>query len=189
MVNMLKVLTAVVILLAIIGLAMLGKKLLRALIFRTAKTHNNESKFIEIVLGLLVIIIALTNYIRQTPEGDWVMAIGALLFFVGGIIQLLARKQLYDDKTQEDRLGTEFAAGQTGLYSKIRHPSKLALLLILIGFCLALKSYWALGILFVLFFPSMLYRISQEEKALLDKFGNRWQAYKSDSKKLIPGIL
>ncbi len=189
MVNMLKVLGAVIVLLIIIGIAMLGKKVLRALIFKTAKTPSNESLWIEYIAGILVIGIAVANYLRQDPEATWIMGIGVLIFFLGGLFQLIARRQLHDDKTFEARLSSGFEAAQTGLYSKIRHPSKSALLLIMIGFCVSLGSWWALGLLVVLFFPSMLYRISQEDRALLDKFGDRWMAYKSDTKKLIPEIF
>ena len=59
----------------------------------------------------------------------------------------------------------------------------------LLGICLSMGSYWSLGLLFVLFLPSVLYRISQEEELLLDEFNDRWLAYKEDTKKLIPYIL
>jgi len=189
MVNMLKILVAAIVLLAIIGIGMLGKKLLRALIFKSAKTPSNESKVLEIVTGLLVIIVSIANYVNKEPEATTTMWIGVLIFFLGGLLQITARKYLYEDKTFEERLSSGFEAAQTGPYSKIRHPSKSALLLIFIGLCLALGSWWGLGLLVVLFLPSVLYRISQEERALLDKFGERWMEYQSDSKRIIPGIF
>ncbi len=189
MVNMLKVLGAVIVLLLIIGIGMLGKKLFRALIFKTAKTPSNESTVLEFVTGLLVIGIAIANYARKEPDANIIMWVGTLILFLGGILQLVARRQLYEDKTFEERLSSGFEAAQTGLYAKIRHPSKTALLVILIGLCLSLGSWWGLGLLAVLFFPSMLYRISQEERALLDQFGERWIEYQSDSKRIIPGIF
>ena len=189
MVNMLKILAAAIVLLIIIGIGMLGKKLLRALIFKTAKTPSNESKVLEIVTGLIVIGIAIANYVRKEPEATIIMWAGVLVFFLGGVLQFVARRQLYEDKTFEERLHSGFEAAQTGIYSKIRHPSKTALLVILIGLCLALGSWWGLGLLAVLFFPSLLYRISQEERALLDQFGERWMEYQSDSKRIIPGIF
>jgi protein-S-isoprenylcysteine O-methyltransferase Ste14 len=189
MVNMLKILAAATILLIIIGFGMLGKRLLRALIFKTAKTPSNESTILQIATGLLVVGIAIANYARKEPDANIIMWVGVLVFFLGGILQLAARKQLHDDKTFEERLVSGFAAAQTGLYSKIRHPSKTALLIILAGLSLALNSWWGLGLLIALFLPSMLYRISQEERALLDKFGERWMDYKSDSKRIIPGIF
>jgi len=168
---------------------MLGKKVLRALIFKTTKTPSNESLWLEWVTGIVVVGIAIANYARKSPEATTTMWIGVLVFFLGGILQFIARKQLFDDTTFGERLSSGFEAAQTGLYSKIRYPSKSALLLMMIGFCLSLGSWWGIGLLIVLFFPSMLYRISQEDRALLDQFGDRWLAYKSDSKKLIPEIL
>jgi len=189
MVNMLKVLVAVVILLLIVGLAMLGKKVIRSLRFRSAKTPRNESLVLEWITGLLVVGISIANYVRQDPAGTWVMGVGAVIFFLGGLLQLTARKQLYEDATFEDRLSSGFSAAQVGLYSKLRYPSKTALLLLLIGLCLSVGSWWGLGLLAILFFPSLLYRISQEEQVLQDKFGERWIAYKADTKTIIPGIL
>jgi len=189
MVNMLKVMAAAIILLTILGIGMLGKKLARILIFRTAKTQNNESLWLEIITGILVVGIALANYTRNEPEATITMGIGALIFFLGGLLQLTARKQLHEDKTFEERLSAGFSAAQTGLYAKIRYPGKSALLLLMLGLCLALGSWWALGLLMILFFPSLLFRISQEERALLDKFGDRWLDYRQETKKLIPGIF
>ncbi len=189
MVNTLKVLIAVIVILAIIGIALLGKKVLRALIFKTARTPSKESTWLEIIAALLVVGLSLAHYISQMPETAVTMWIGLVIFFLGGLLQLIARKQLYDDKLFEDRLSSGFDAAQTGFYAKIRHPSKSAMLLMLLGFTFAMDSLWALVLLIVLFFPAVLYRVSQEERALLDKFGDRWMSYQSDTKKLIPGIL
>lgn len=186
---MLKVLVAVIVLLIIIGIAMLGKKIVRSLIFRSAKTKNSESIWLEVVTGLVTVVVAFAYYWRNEPDATIVMWLGVLVFFLGGLLQLICRKQLNDDRTFEDRLSSGFEAAQTGLYTKIRYPSKSSLLLLLIGLCLTLGSWWGLGIILILFFPSVLYRISQEERALLDRFGDRWLAYKSDTKKLIPEIL
>jgi len=189
MVNMLKVLIAVIILLVIIGIALLGKRLLRALIFKTAKTPHNESLWLQLITGLIVIALALAFYGQKKPDATIVMWIGILIFFLGGLLQLIIRKKMHDDKTYEDRLSSGFEAAQTGIYGKLRFPSKSALLLLVFGWCLALGSMWGITLFIVLFFPSILYRISQEEKALLDKFGERWIAYQGDTKKIIPGIL
>lgn len=189
MVNMLKVLVAVTILLIIVGIALLGKKLRRALIFKTATTPRNESLWMQWITGWLVAIIAIANYLRNTPDATIIMWLGLLVFFTGGILQFYARKQLHEDKTFEERAKAELNAATTGLYSKIRHPSKSALLLLLAGLCITTASWWALGLLLALFLPTLLYRISQEERALLDQFGDRWMAYQSDTNKLIPGML
>lgn len=189
MVNMVKVLAAVTILLAIIGIAMLGKRILRALIFRTAKTSSNESTVLEWVTGVLVVGLSFAYYANQKPISDPTMWVGIVIYFAGWILQFVARRQLYDDKTFESRLRSGFDAAQMGLYAKLRHPSKAALLLIMIGLCFSLGSIWALAVLIFLFLPSVMYRISQEDQALIDQFGERYMSYKEDTKRIIPGVF
>ncbi|MEM3155000.1 MAG: isoprenylcysteine carboxylmethyltransferase family protein [Candidatus Woesearchaeota archaeon] len=189
MVNMIKVLVAVTVLLIIIGIALLGKKIGRALIFKTAKTPSNESIIIEWITGILVVGLSFTYYIKQNPEADITMWIGVIVYFAGWMLQLFARKQLYEDATFEKRLMSGFEAAQMGLYAHIRHPSKTALLLIMIGLCFALGSIWALAVLVFLFLPALLYRISCEERALMDQFGDRWMTYREDTKRIIPKVL
>lgn len=185
---MLKVLTAVAILLVIIGIALLGKKLKRALRFKSANTPQKESIWIELVSSILVIFIATAYYIRKDPAADLYMWTGVLVFFLGGLMQLLARRQLRKQDNLEELLTYGFDNAK-GLYAKIRHPSKTALLLLLAGYSLSLGSFWALVIWLVFFIPSLLFRINQEERALEDNFNERWRAYKSDTKRLIPGVL
>ena len=189
MVNMVKVVIAVCVLLIIVGWAMLGKKVLRAFIFRSAKTQVSESVWIEMCAGLLVVVVAIAEYVNSLPDATIVMWLGVLVFFAGGLVQLIARKQLCDDQTFEDRLSSGFEAAQTKMYKYLRFPGASALVLLVSGLCLALGSWWGLGLVLVLFFPSVLFKVSQEERTLYDKFGDRWLEYKSDSKRIIPGVF
>lgn len=188
MVNMLKILVAAVVLLAIVGYGMLGKKVLRTYVFRTAKTNGTESFWLELISIGLVVFFAFTHYLKNDPETNGVMWFGTAVFFFGGVLQLVARKHLYDDATFEDRLSSGFAAAQTGIYAHLRHPSQAALVIMTLGLCLMTDSIWALGVFVVLFIPSVLFRISAEEQKLLDQFGDRYDAYREDSKRIIPGI-
>lgn len=187
MVNMLKILAAEFVLLAIIGYGMLGKNVLKTYILRTAKT-GSESFWLELISAALVAFFAFTHYIRNDPATNGVMWFGALVFLLGGILQLVARKHLYDDATFEDRLKSGFAAAQTGIYARLRHPSQAALVVMTLGLCLTTDSIWALGVFVVLFIPAVLFRISSEEQKLLDQFGDRYDAYREDSKRIIPGV-
>jgi|GEM_PF-1761671 len=189
MVNMLKVIGAIVVLLAIIAFAMFGKKALRTLIFKTAKTQNNEGLWLEIVTATLAITIALAYYLQNEPIADPFMWIGLLIFIGGWIFQFINRKHLGDNRTYEERLASGFNAAQLGIYSKLRHPSQSALLIILFGFSLSLGSIWACAIVLFLVLPSAIYRVSQEERALYEKFGERWLDYKEDTKRIIPYVF
>lgn len=189
MVNMLKVLVAVILLLAIISFGVLGKRLWRMLTFNTARTHSSESAWVEIATGIITAAIAILPYTNKKPEATIAMWAGVIVFFIGGIVQLTARKQLQENKTFQERLSEGFDAAQTGIYTKIRHPGKSALLLLMLGISLSLGSGWGIVLTIALFLPSVLYRISQEEKMLLDEFGERWLTYKQDTKRIMPKVF
>ncbi len=189
MVNMLKVQIAVFVLLLIVGYALLGKKVLKLYILKTANTTSNESVWMEAIAGILTLSIAIVYYWQQEPAAAWYMWTGVLITFIGGLLLIIARKQLHEETTLEERLHSGFQAAQLGLYGRIRHPNKAALLLLLFGICLSTGSFWALGIFVVFFIPSLLYRLYQEEQALEEQFGERWIDYKADTKRLIPKVF
>ena len=189
MVLMWKIFIAINFLLFIVGVGALGKRILGVFRFRSASTPSTESIWLEAVSGIVVVGIGLGYYFTNMPEPDAIMWIGILFYFCGALLQILARRELYEESTFEERLGSGFEAAQLGLYGKLRFPSKTALLLMMIGFCFATGSIWALGMTVVLFVPSILYRISEEEQALVDKFGERYTAYQEDTKRIIPGIF
>jgi protein-S-isoprenylcysteine O-methyltransferase Ste14 len=77
---------------------------------------------------------------------------------------------------------------RSGLYSLVRHPSYLGLLIIFLAVALAEKNWLSAAI--VLIFPTaaLIYRIHVEEAALHDAFGPQYAEYCSATKRLIPGI-
>jgi len=189
MVNMLKVLAAIIVLLGITGVAILGKRLSRIFIFRSTKTPNDEGWWLEFVSVWLIIILSVSYYVIQNPRATWINGVGAGIFFLGGFLQILCRKHLYDDRTFGERLASGFSAAQTGMYKGLRYPSATALILLLLGLALSMGSWWALGLFVILFIPSILYHMSQEEQSFLDQFGDRWISYRAISKKIIPKVL
>lgn len=184
MVNMIKVVIAITILLMLLAYIFLRKRIKHLTTFNSAQTIRAESKWIESIVGWLVLIIAIAYYIRNKPEASIVMWFGVAVYFLGGVLQIASRKQLEEALNLEEKFGK-----QKGIYKHIRHPSKTACLLMLTGICIALGSGWALLLMVVLFVPAILFRISQEEKALADKHGEDWLIYQSDTKKLVPGMV
>jgi protein-S-isoprenylcysteine O-methyltransferase Ste14 len=75
-----------------------------------------------------------------------------------------------------------------GLYSRIRHPSYLGLLLIFEGIGLHACNWIALLVAFIPPTAAVLYRIHVEEAALEKAFGEEYLAYERDTKRLIPGV-
>lgn len=75
----------------------------------------------------------------------------------------------------------------TGIYSAIRHPSYLGLLVSTLGWVLAFRS--AAGVLLtVLLIPAVLARIRSEEALLASHFGRQYEAYRQRTWRLVPGL-
>jgi protein-S-isoprenylcysteine O-methyltransferase Ste14 len=73
----------------------------------------------------------------------------------------------------------------TGLYRVIRHPSYLGLLVNSLGWALAFRS--GLGLLLTaLLIPPLVARA--EERLLRSQFGGEYEAYRTRTSRLIPGL-
>jgi protein-S-isoprenylcysteine O-methyltransferase Ste14 len=77
---------------------------------------------------------------------------------------------------------------KTGPYKHIRHPAYAGGWLSFIGCGIALGNWIGLILIMILVFIGFYYRIRQEEKILLDGFGEEYQTYIKTTKKLIPFI-
>jgi protein-S-isoprenylcysteine O-methyltransferase Ste14 len=75
----------------------------------------------------------------------------------------------------------------SGIYSVIRHPSYLGLLVNSLGWTLAFRS--GVGVLLtLLLIPPLVARIRAEERLLRTHFGDAYEAYCRRTSRLIPGL-
>jgi protein-S-isoprenylcysteine O-methyltransferase Ste14 len=98
-----------------------------------------------------------------------------------------------------DRLGFWTIDGETtrwigvffmavgGLYSVIRHPSYLGLLVSSLGWGLAFRSGVGVLLALVLVAP-IIARMNSEERLLQSEFGGAYDAYRAQTRRLFPGI-
>jgi len=76
-----------------------------------------------------------------------------------------------------------------GIYSKMRHPIYLSIIVIYVGFSLFFNSWLSL-IIAILFSATWFFSAIQEEKGLIEIFGQEYIDYKSKTKwRIIPGIF
>jgi protein-S-isoprenylcysteine O-methyltransferase Ste14 len=76
----------------------------------------------------------------------------------------------------------------SGIYSVIRHPSYLGLLVNSLGWGLAFRSGVGVLLTAVTIVP-ILARIRAEEALLRSQFGAEYDAYRSRTSRLLPGIF
>jgi protein-S-isoprenylcysteine O-methyltransferase Ste14 len=113
---------------------------------------------------------------------------GLALIIVGitvRIIAIVSLKSLFNANVaihHDHKLKTD------GIYKKIRHPSYSGSLLSFLGLGLTMGNWISLLVIFLPVLAAFLFRISIEEKVLMDNFKDEYLNYKKGTKKLIPYV-
>jgi len=154
--------------------------------------EDRGNRWVLAAFGLIGLLLAyLPAYTDRTDfwtlDGDAVRWLGVVLFVAGGALRIwpvfvLGRRFSGLVAIQP---GHTLVTG--GVYGVIRHPSYLGLLVGSLGWALAFRS--ALGVLLTaLLIPPLVARIGAEERLLRTQFGDEYDAYRSRTSRLIPGI-
>lgn len=104
-------------------------------------------------------------------------ALGQVVFLLGGLLLLYVTYYLRSGFFGEVEPNLDHLV-TTGPYRWYRHPLYLSFMLIMLGLDLMFGSPVGIVVTLVLALPSIIYRARLEEKALADRFGQEWEAYK-----------
>jgi protein-S-isoprenylcysteine O-methyltransferase Ste14 len=122
-----------------------------------------------------------------TIDGDAVRWLGVVLFAAGGALRMWPVFVLGHRFSGLVAIQRGHTLVTHGVYGVIRHPSYLGLLVGSLGWALAFRS--GLGVLLTaLLIPPLLARINAEERLLRSHFGDEYDAYRSRTSRLLPGI-
>ena len=113
---------------------------------------------------------------------------GLVLMFLGlslriWAIQVLGKSFRTTVETHRDQ-----QVCQDGPYRLLRHPSYTGILLICIGFGVAVQNWLSLLLAVVPPMIALLFRIRVEEKELAASLGSEYVAYQQHTKRLIPWV-
>jgi protein-S-isoprenylcysteine O-methyltransferase Ste14 len=122
-----------------------------------------------------------------TFGGNPVRWLGVVLFAAGGALRIWPVFVLGERFSGLVAIQPGHRLVTGGIYSIIRHPSYLGLLINSLGWALAFRS--GVGVLLTaLTIPPLLARIRAEERLLRAQFGAEYDAYCRRTSRLIPGI-
>jgi protein-S-isoprenylcysteine O-methyltransferase Ste14 len=122
-----------------------------------------------------------------TLDGDTIRWLGVVLFAAGGALRIWPVFVLGERFSGLVAIQPGHTLVTGGIYGVIRHPSYLGLLTNSLGWSLAFRS--GVGVLLtVLLIPPLPARIDSEENLLYSQFGDNYNAYRSHTWRLIPGI-
>src|SRR5215813_8134135 len=147
------------------------------------------------VIAVFVIIGFLNAYLPAytdrkelwTFDGDTIRWVGVALFAAGGALRIWPVFVLGHRFSGLVAIQAGHTLVTSGIYGVIRHPSYLGLLVGSLGWALAFRSM--VGVLLTaLTIPPLGARIRAEERLLHTQFGDEYDAYRSRTSRLLPGI-
>jgi protein-S-isoprenylcysteine O-methyltransferase Ste14 len=141
------------------------------------------------VLGILSAVVPpYTDRIGfWTIDGETTRWIGVGLLAIGGVIRLWPVFVLGHRFSGLVAIQPGHTLVTTGIYSYIRNPSYLGLIVGALGWGLAFRSIIGV-ILALLNLVPLIARMDSEEALLRSEFGGEYDAYYARTKRLIPGI-
>jgi len=142
------------------------------------------------VVGLALAVVPPLDDAREisTFGGDGLRWFGVALFALGGALRLWPVAVLGRRFSGLVAIQPGHRLQTTGLYSVIRHPSYLGLLVSSLGWALAFRSGMGVALVACLI-PPLLARIKAEENLLSSQFGADYEAFRAQTPaRLIPGV-
>ena len=159
---------------------------------RTGAAENRDKASMKVLMvaNMLTWWFCIAWSFRATgamdrPELQW---LGLGLLALGIAIRSTAIVQLGRFHTPNVAILGDHQLLETGLYRHVRHPSYLGALVAFVGFGLALGNWISLAAVVVVMPATYLFRMHEEDAALLSAFGDSYRAYCQRTKRLIPWI-
>jgi len=115
-------------------------------------------------------------------------ATGLVIMGIGILVRTTAIAQLGRFHTPNVAIRADHQLKVTGLYRFVRHPSYLGALIAYFGFSLALGNWLSVVVIMGITPCLYLYRIHEEDAAMLAAFGDAYRAYCARTKRLIPWV-
>ena len=122
-----------------------------------------------------------------TFDGDVVRWIGLVLVAIGVVVRLWPVFVLGRRFSGLVAIQPGHTLVTTGIYSRIRNPSYLGLLITVFGWAMVFRSGAGLLIAASMLIP-LVARMNSEERLLRSQFGDEYDAYCARTSRLIPGI-
>jgi len=122
-----------------------------------------------------------------TIDGETTRWIGVAIYVLGGALRLYPVFVLGRRFSGLVAIQTNHELETRGIYSVIRNPSYLGMIINMIGWGLAFRAWTGVAIAFLLLIP-LIARIHSEERLLREHFGAEYDAYFTRTWRLIPGL-
>jgi protein-S-isoprenylcysteine O-methyltransferase Ste14 len=178
--------------LVIVGFALAGIGMLSAGNLSAGEREDRGNRWVLVAFGIIGLLDGwLPAYTDRhelwTIDGEAIRWVGLVLFAAGGTLRIWPVFVLGRRFSGLVAIQPGHTLVTSGVYGLIRHPSYLGLLVSTLGWGLAFRSLAGV-VLTVLIMMPLAARIRAEERLLHSQFGAEYEAYRSRTSRLIPGI-
>ena len=155
---------------------------------------DQHSKRLILVAGTLATALGLLrrDCVAAVFRGDGTprdVHRGIVCLVAGGQLRRHCFRMLGDSFTYDVRVRAGQAVVERGAYRYVRHPSYAAGLLLFGGVGLAVTNWLSLAVALLLPALAYVYRISVEERALVESLGPAYALYMKRTKRLVPFVI
>ena len=126
-------------------------------------------------------------FVKRVYHVGWAVA-GVALFVAANVIRISAIRSLGRFWSLHVEVRAQHPFVREGLYRYVRHPAYLSFVLEHIAVPLVGNAWWSLAVTVCVYVPMIVLRLSREEAALVDKFGDVYRAYQQQVGALVPRL-
>ena len=160
---------------------------------RSGQTSVKKDRHSMLVLWIVITAsvagaFALSGLFPRTGKWITLAYAGAGIMVLGMAVRWTAIVQLGKAFTVDVAITTNHRLMDSGLYSVVRHPSYLGLLLTFLGMSLFFNSWVPLFSMNIPIFLALHYRMNVEEELLVSHFGEAYTKYMQRVKRLVVGV-
>ncbi|MFZ0303364.1 MAG: isoprenylcysteine carboxylmethyltransferase family protein [Terracidiphilus sp.] len=160
--------------------------------FNPGAKEDRGNRWVVLALFCLAVLNAFISPLTDrlgflTIDGDATRWAGVALFATGGALRLWAVFVLGRRFSGLVAIQSDHKLETGGVYRWVRNPAYLGMLINLLGWALAFRSFVGTVLVALVLIP-LIPRMNSEEKLLRDHFGAEYNAYFARTWRLIPWI-
>lgn len=158
----------------------------------SVQDHNSMGILIALLwfgIVLSFLLAALLPAAALSWHRTTLFLVGVALILLGVVLRWYAIWTLGRYFTRNVAVSVDQQVIQTGPYRFIRHPAYSGTFLTMLGMGLALTNWASLLALLLCVFAGHLYRVSVEERALMQTIGQPYIAYMQHTRRFIPWVF
>jgi protein-S-isoprenylcysteine O-methyltransferase Ste14 len=149
--------------------------------------RDEIAALVHVVSAMLVLGMSFLTRPERTDSGNPTKLLGTVFFLLGMGLFTWALVHLKEAFLGNVSPRTEHLV-TSGPYRWIRHPVYLAMLVVISGLAIGMRSLVGVLATLTLFLPASAYKAKLEEHALAETFGDNWQAYTERTYFMLPPL-